>query len=354
MGWSPTSDQILDCDGVYRRMDTWRFDLEDQAGSVIGVLHPDVERPPVITNNTAGNVSRSIDGLFLPADENSAINPLSDRVAPKMVLQNGAEFPMGVMMWTDDSTPEKPWGTEHNSSLGDKMTILNQGIEHSIGFGKGADIGIAALGVALEVLTLDEIEIDPISAQLATGVNHPPQTSRRTILADFMEQIGFLPPHFGHNGKLRLKDVPDFTTVTPSLIYGPGTHVIAGTVVGSNDSLQAPNVFLVYDSSGTSTLVGRYEIAATEPHSEPNRGFFVPISEPRSGMADQATANKAAKGLSVTKGVTYKWKTFATTADPRHDSWDPVSYEADKWLETAWSMPCRNGGIMTHTLRAVY
>lgn len=362
MPWSPTDAQILDCDGVYLRTDRWRFDLADQAGNIIGELHPDAERNPTLANNTSGQIPRTLDGFILPVHESNDINPLTDRCIPTVVLQNGSEYQMGVMMGTDDNNPLRPWGTEHNAQLGDQSVILNAGIEHSIGFGKGADIGLAVLGVALEVFTPDQIEIDPISATLGTGVNHPPGTSRRTILDDFMAQIGFLPTHFSRAGKLRIKDVPDLTTASPSLIYGPGTHIISGSVVASNDSLKAPNVFLSYDTSGTAGIVGRYEISALSPHSEPNIGFFRPLAKGTTGLATQAAADKAAKSLAATEGVTYRWMNFATTLDPRHDTWDPIhtfglpvdAPEDVNWLETQWAAPCITGGVMTHTLRAVF
>lgn len=353
MPWAPTTDQLLDLEGVRRRADRFRFDLLDNTDTLIGEIHP-LTSGLTLTNDTGAQVPRTLTGLRLPASEAQAINVITDRVRPVMVLQNGAEFNLGVLMWADDNRPVRAWGTEHASTLGDKMNILNQGIPTTIGFPKGADIGIAALGVARQVLGTDEIVIDTITADFAVGQTWAIGATRREILSKMMELVGFLPPHFDRDGRLRLVDAPDMDTVTPGLVYEAGGRIVADSILDSDDLLSAPNRWIVYETSGQAQVVGVYVVPASAPHSFENRGYYVTHSESAQGLGTVDRANKAAKTLALTEGQPFKWRTFQSTMDPRHDAWDPVTCLGEAWMETRWSAQLHSGGLMQHVLKAVF
>jgi len=354
VAWAPPTADLLDLsNGVRRRADSFRFYLLDQADETIGELHPPRTASLSLTTDTGAAVPRTMSGFRLLASEATEVNPLVDRLAPTMVLQNGEEFQLGVLLWGDDAQPRRPWGTEHASSLVDKMTLLNQPIRATIGFAKGADIGVAALGVALDAgLTLDEIEIDPITADLGVGMTWAIGTQYRTVLGELMNVVGFLPPHFSQLGKLRLVDTPDLSTVIPDLIYEAGGRIIADSILDSNDLLTAPNRFQVYETSGQAQIVGIYDIAATEPHSYANRGFYVTESESAQGLKTTDRANKAAKSLAM-RSPAYRYRRFQSTLDPRHDHWDPVTCLGETWMETRHVMELRSGGKHTHELKLV-
>lgn len=354
MVWAPTTAQILDLDGVRCRVDDFRFELINQTDEIIGELHPDQDRPPSITNDTSAAVPRTMSSFYLPAGEGAAVNTITDRVRPVSVLQNGAEFHLGVFLWTSDSQPVRAWGEERASTLSDKMVMLNQGTAQSIGFGKGADIGLAVLGLLLSVFSENEIDVDAIDADLGVGVNHPIGTSTRQIVAEFAKLVGFLPPWVNRSGVCRLMPAPDMETVNPTLIYEAGTRIIDGTIARSNDLLDAPNVFRVYEQSGQQQLVGEYRIPASSPHSVENRGREICNPEPMAGLKTQARADAAAKALSVTQNVTYEWLSFDSTFDPRHDTWDPVTAFGAPRMETKQQTVLRSGGRHNHLLRSVY
>lgn len=354
MAFAPTTDQLLDLDGVRRRADDFRFDLLDNADQTIGVIHPDASRPPTITNDTGATIPRTLTGLNLTAAETSDINTLSDRVRPVMVLQNGAEFSLGVFLWSNDNQPERAWGPDRASTLSDKMVLLNQGIRASVGWGKGADIGLAVLSVALDKLTPDEMIVDAINAELGAGLTFPLGTASRSILAQYMALVGFLPPFIDSGGRLNLVDTPDMDTVDPTLIYEAGGRIIDDSISRSNDLLDAPNVFRAYENSGQVQLVGEYRIPASAPHSVENRGFEICDPQPVSGLTTQAQANKAAKALSITQNVTYAWTALNGTMDPRHDTWDPATVLGDTVMETRWSAVLRSGEPHVHVFRRVF
>jgi hypothetical protein len=354
MVWAPTTAQLLDLDGVRRRADQFRFELIDQTNTVIGEVHPDMNRAPTINNDSSAAVPRVLSSFYLTAAEGTDVDTFSDRVRPVGILQNGAEFSLGVFLWATDSEPVRPWGSERASTLSDKMVALNQGTAQTIGFGKGADIGLAALGLALDVFTEDEVNIDAIDADLGVGVTHPIGTSRRQILAELMKLVGFLPPWINRDGVLQLVATPNMDTVDPALVYEAGGRVIDGSIARSNDQLDAPNVFRVYEQSGQTSLIGEYRIPASAPHSVENRGYEVCDPQPMSGLKTQARADAAAKALAVTMNTTYRWWSFDSPFDPRHDTWDPVVVFGETGMETKSSMVLRSGGRHNHLVRLVY
>lgn len=354
MVYAPTADQILDLDGVRCRVDDFRFELLDSDEQIIGNLSPSLERPPTLTNDTTASVPRTMSSLNLTAAEVVDINPLSDRLRPVMVLQNSVEYTLGVFVWSNDSQPEMAWGLERASTLSDKMVLLNQGTSKTIGWGKGADVGLAALSLALSVLPEDQIHFDSIDAELGVGVNYPLGTAQRSILAEFAKLIAFLPPWINRDGILQYVGTPDVTTADPTLTYEAAGRIIDGSIARSNDQLDAPNVFRVYENSGQSQIVGEYRLPASAPNSVENRGGRE-ICDPQAvaGLKTLAQANAAAKALAVSQNSAYRWLSFDSTLDPRHDTWDLVTVLGEVWLETKWSMTLRSGGLMNHVVRQV-
>lgn len=352
MVWSPSTEDLLDRPRL--RIDRWSWELLNKNEELAGELHPVADRVPTITNDTTGNVPRSLTGLELPASEVLDINPASDRLRPVMTLQNGDRFEWGIYKWSADSQPERPWGVERASSLTDKLVMLNQGSRTTLGWGKGADVGLIVLALVQEVFPLDQLQVDAIDAELGVGISHPLGTPVRQILTELMKLIGFLPPHTGNTGLLRLVDTPDMATADPALVYEAGGRIIDGTIAYSNTLLDAENVFRAYENSGQAQLIGEYRIPASAPHSVENIGYEVCEPQQVAGLATQAQADRAAKALATTRGATYRMASFDSCADPRHDTYDPVTFLGSVWLEQRQVMECRSGGAHSHLLRQVY
>lgn len=352
MVWAPTTEDLLDRPRL--RCDRFTWELLSNDEQLAGEIHPKSDRAPTITNDTTAAVPRSITGLDIPASEVLDINPVADRLRPVCTLQNGERFDLGVFKWSSDAQPQRPWGVERASSLTDKLVMLNQGTRTTLGWGKGADVGLIVVALVQEVFPLSECEIDPIDAELGVGISHPLGTPVRQILAEIMKLIGFLPPHTGNNGKLRLVDTPDMTTTDPALVYEAGGRIMDGTIAWSNTLLDAENVFRAYESSGQSQLVGEYRVPASAPHSVENIGYEVCEPQSVSGLKTQAQADKAARSLAVTRGATYRRLSLDSCFDPRHDTYDPVTALGSVWIEERQSVVARSGGAHSHVMRQVY
>jgi hypothetical protein len=357
MTWPPTTEQILNLDGVHQRLDRFRFELCSPTHEPIGELHPDRSGTvPTIENDTGNTVSRRLRGLRLLPDEADDVNVLRDRLRVYMVLQNGAEFLLGTFMWGDDSIARRSWGDEHHQELVDYSYVLNQQTLQALGWETGANLAMVLMFLALRVGFRME-DIAPFrTALMVTNLAEPrawqPNATWYQIMSDLTVMVGYAPPWFDRSGRLHLDEPPNPLLDPPTIpAYEAGTRVIANSIVPSNSLLSAANDFAVFDSGGLG-LLGRYQIPASAPHSIVNRaGFRVGLAESVQGMADQAQADRSARNLALTKGVAFEWLTFSSTLDPRHDTWDVVTAFGRNWLETSQDMELRSGGTHKHVMK---
>ena len=358
MVWAPTTAQILDLDGVRRRVDRFRFELCDRDLRPIGTLHPDrTGSVPSIENDTANNTSRRLRGMRLLPDEGASVHPLKDRLRVYMVLQNDVEYRLGTFMWADVNRPLRSWGEQYDVELVDLTYILDQQATLAHGWGRGASIPLVFLFLAFRTgFSLDEIAPSPDAAHrnLAEPVSWQPGTTWLQMMTDLGNLCGFASPWFDRDGKLHWEPVPDPEVTSPTIpSYDTKGRVVANSIVHSDDLLAAPNDFAVFDSGTDRLRLGRYLLPASAPHSFANRGFRLGLTENVQGLASQAQADKSAVNLARTRSIAFEWLNFTSTADPRHDTYEVVHAFGERWLETAWTLELRSGGAMTHTMRRV-
>jgi hypothetical protein len=66
-----------------------------------------------------------------------------------------------------------------------------------------------------------------------------------------------------------------------------------------------------------------------------------------------AQAAVVARNLAIQQTIA-ETVTLTTAVDPRHDSYDVIIWQNQKWLEIGWSMQLVAGGTMSHTLKRYY
>lgn len=350
----PTTAQLLDLDGIRQRSDAFRFELLDRNGDMLGELAPQSGNPATITNDVARRVPRSLNDLRLNPADAAEVDIISNRVRVVMVLQNGAQFSLGLFLWADDSRPRHSWGISRNSTLIDKSYILDQPIGKTTSFKVGTTALAAFRSVALGVLTADELHTEDPAVSFGAAVAWPATATRLEILSDISDKVGFLPPYFDRDGILIWRQVPEVTTAEATISFQAGGRIIAGSIVESDNLLNAPNRYVVIDTSGAAPIVGSWDIPATAPHSILNRGFPVVHTEPMQGIPNVAQAVEAARAFAKRDTSTLAWAQFASTADPRLDTWDVLGFLDEVYLSIAWRLPLFSGGEMSHTLRRVY
>jgi hypothetical protein len=355
--WVPTTDQILNLEGVRHRIDRFRFELCDRELRPIGELHPDLsEATPSIQNDTSDNTSRRLSGMKLTADEVADVNTLTDRLRVYMTLQNDEEYRLGTFLWADDSRPERSWGAEKNSELVDFSYILNQPAANSYGWGKNATISLVIFFLMFRAgFSMEDIAVvgDEANRGMVDVKAWEPGATWLQMLADVGSLIGFASPWFDRDGRVHFDQPPNPDTDQITIpAYDADTRVIADSIVFSDDMLAAPNVFTVYDSGTDRLRSGTYELPSSAPHSFANRGFRIARVESTQGIETQALASRAARNLARNSDA-FEWVTFNSTADPRHETHDVIEAFGERWLETSWSIELRSGGPMQHTMKRV-
>ncbi len=341
------SDELLDLD-VLSRAEKVRFDLVDRAGRVIGELHPQVGCQ--IQNDTSGQIKRKLTGFVITADEYDDVNPLTDRVRPYWVLDDGDEYPLGVFLFAEASTATRSYGETLSATLVDQGLILGQGIDSTVGFSAGTSAS-AALTEVFNLAGFFTTSISVGSFELGAPVAWPAGKSGTTwakIVDDLCRKSGAYPAYFDNDGTPTVRLTRDVDGVVADFDFR--SRIAAGSIGTANDLLIAPNRYMAIDTSATTgAIVGVYDIPDTAPHSFNNRGFRITRVVEAPGVGDVAQALAAAQAAYTISPVAYATASWSSPADPRLDTFDVVKlWDGENWLETSWALTCAPGGPMTH------
>jgi len=316
-----------------QRQATFRFALTDGVtGMELGDLHP--IRPASLTHDTARGIKRQL-SFALTASETAAINTLTERVSPFMVIPGAPqEYPLGRYMFVDESRAVYTSGRLGAEALYDEMFLVDQEILLGIsGFGRSV-VDVILEAVQDLPITLG-MEASPFISADAWGVG----TNRGQILETLSVAGDYWSPWFGNDGLLRFQRTFDPALRVPDIDLDRWSRVIQASIVETDNLLTAPNVFVVISNSAADpdvAVVGTASVPATAPNSVANRGFSIPQTQDLQ-LSNQAQADAVAEGLAQRQTV-FETVTLSTPPDPRHDSYNVIKWQGDLWLELAWSM----------------
>lgn len=354
----PTAEQLLDLDdGIGVVHQSCRFDLLDTSLTKIGTLEVREDSTPVVECNVHRRIKRTLTMAPSPGDI-ANVNVLRDRVRPVMTV-GGTDYNLGVFLFADRSDVRYSWGTEPETVLVDQGLIVDQETETSIGVASGENL-VTKIESLLSGVGISSSSIST-TGTAGGSMAWPPGTSRMTVINQLASQMGGYSLFFDNDGLATVIEAPDADT--PTLTYA--THsprVIAGSIVETNDALEAPNRFITIGQTGTADnetpVVGSYDVPDSAPHSAASRGFVVARVRAVQGIADAAAAAAHAQAWGKSQAHHYAWMQFQSPLDPRHDTFDVVSVDtgqgAVNWREQSWSMNLTAGGLMTHDLRRSY
>lgn len=350
-----TDAQVIELDGIGRRVDQFTFELLNTDRSSQGALTPAADTAPRIDLDTSRTTMRTLSGLTVtnPADFDLS----RSRVRPRVTLQNGSTFSLGVLMFGTDARNLVSWGEEWTPELFDEMFLLDQDLGGSVGVAAGGSLLglfdtlagqiLDPLGVPTSYLVSDVLASSPLAFKVGT--------SRLAALTALAAALGALPPFFDNDGTLTLKPPP--TSDSPmDHIYEKGTRIVDGTPSVTNSSYKAPNRYIVVGDDVNGTAVrGFYDLPASSPNSYAVTGQIVTApTHTVSGLTDQTLANLIAYVDSLTDRTTYATAAFAGALDPRHDVFDTVQFLGLPYLETASSIDCSSGGDHHHTVTRMW
>ena len=337
---------VLDLDdGIGQRTATYRFDLVDGvSGENLGQVHP-IRSGAAITHDTTRVIKRDLRANFGSVDT-AAINPLTDRIMPSMLI-GGQSWPLGRFMFVDETTLVSTGGALGDVALVDEMFIVDQ--QRSAAFSSTLS-ATAAVVDFLTGLPLVDVEVEP-SPYPAVG-SWAPGTTGGQILEALATQGDYMTPWMDNLGVFRMIRTVDPDTAVPTLDFDRGHRVIAGSISETSDLLRAPNRFIVASNSAEAAgdvIVGTYDVPPSAPYSIAQRGFVIPqVVNLQVDSITQAFA--VARNLGIRQSV-FRRTQLSTPPDPRHDSYDVIRWQGVNWLELGWSMTLEEGAPMTHVLR---
>jgi hypothetical protein len=317
------------------------------------------ESAPRITAATDRQIMRTLDGLMLTAEDAAAINPITDRLRPWLVLQNGSRYPLGVYLFGDHQRQVSSRPATWQPQMYDQGLILQDKIAQTLSLGIGASaldameqILIGA-GITNFVLSVDDVPIQ-------TPVAWPAGTGRAEPLGKLAQQLGCLAPYFDAYGVGRAVMAPDPAVVVPAFSYGPG-RIDADSAIEADDSYRAPNRYIVIGASTDVPVVGSYDIPASAPHSLANRGYVVSETIDLPAVGTSAAAVLAARAAYLSDTRSWSRVTFTSPLDPRHDLYAVINYSSSSdppapgvYLEVGFSMELWSGGRHDHELARLW
>jgi hypothetical protein len=244
-------------------------------------------------------------------------------------------------------------------TLLDQAMILDQPVNRAFGFKPGTLISDAIASIlAGGGITLFEIEPSSSKVRGTEWVTWPPGTKRLEIINDLCQLGSYYSLFFDNFGIAQVIKVPDLATTEATLTYGSlegEQRVFLESIVETDDLLTAPNRYIVVNSSLTDEVViGTYDVPETAPHSFANRGFIVASVHDIQGVDSNEEAKAVAKATGQADYSTFSWVTFDAAPDPRHDTFDIVSWETVNYREQSWTLTLSAAGPHRHELRRIY
>lgn len=347
--------------------ESFRWDVLDTNGNVLGALAVDMATPPRIVNDVGRPIRRTLEGLRVrprPTHDQDTtryyaadLNTLTMRVRPYMLVGAAATaYSCGIFSFADASSSIHTWGDTLECTLVDRCRDLDQPLETSVGYSVGTTITAALIARANAAGITDTTQIEASTATLAEPVAFAAgRDTHLRVMETLCTAAGFLPPYFNNNGTLVCRSAPNLASASPNFLYGTNTRVIMGSILQSNDLLDAPNRWIALDPAAVDTpIVGTFDIPDAAPNSFLNTGRRVIRVVEIPGLTDTTTAEAAAEAAYVTTGVTYSWLSFDTPPDPRHDTFDVIDFDGDLYLEQSWTLECVAGAAHRHECRGAY
>jgi hypothetical protein len=358
-------DPLLDLDPwVGQRQASFRFArVNGLTGEVLADITPQRGQPHAevsgyfgqgggaqLSHDTTRTIKRQLN-ISLGVQDMAAMDPVTDRIDVYMTFPSGVEYPLGRYMFTDFNRQVYSSGELGNTQLVDEMFLVDQQITHGIsGVGKSAVVTIKEVLQGLPI----NVEIDPspyISSDAwSAGV------ARGQILSALAVAGDYFSPWFGNDKVMHFIRSFDASGRVADLDFDYGNKVARAGILETDNLLTAPNQFVVVSNSSQNgigtAITASFDVPPNAPNSITRRGFVI-ASVNDLPVTSAAQALAMARNLSL-RDAPYERVGVITAPDPRHDSYQVIQWQGEKWLELAWDMDLIEGGTMSHILRKTY
>lgn len=334
---------------------TYRFELVDAvSGQRLGDIHP--IRNATLRHDVSQISKRSL-GLSLGRADTAAINTLTDRVIPFMVIPGipcpdttTGDWPLGRYLFVDNPRRVSTGGNLAQPSLVDEMFLVDQPILRGVS-GVGFAVDIVLISVLEGLGITFDLEPSPFTSADSWGVGK----HRGQILEALSVAGAYWSPWFDNFGVLRFRRTFNPATQVPDINLDVGARVFRADILTTDEILTAPNTFLVVSNNSRTPddpAVGLATAPVNAPNSVANRGFAITRVMDLQ-LSDSAQAAAVANGL-VQRQAIFEQVQLSTAADPRHDGYNVVRWQGDNWLELSWSLTLVPGEPMVSVMRKSY
>lgn len=364
----PSNDLFDLSTWVGQRQATFSFKLINGiTDQPLGDLHPNRDSPPTLTHDTSRTIPRTFE-LTLNATDMANIDTVNNRILVYMTI-GGRDWPLGRYMFINKSKLRFTYGTPGAVTLADEMFIIDNAIETGFSSLITSSLGVSGFG---DIVTPLE-QIDQTMRRLLKGLGITARidatpyttigswiigTSRAQILNNLSVDGDYFAPWMNNDGQLRIMRTYDPAREVPDFDFDSQNKVIAGSIIESDNILEAPNRIIVVsngtasDVNASAPIVGTFDVPLSAPHSIFNRGFVVPKIYTRQVESSQQ-AMIIARNIAL-RDTAFETVQLSTPPDPRHDSYNVIRWDNKQWLETRWTMELIEGGTMRHSLQRVY
>ena len=343
-------DSLLDLDPwVGQRSATFRFERWDAAtGEFLGTLNP--VRTATLSHDTTRTIKRQL-AMTLGVRDTAAVNTISERVELFMVFPSGVQYRLGRYMYTQQTLQQFSNGNMSSNTLNDEMFRVDQPLE--VGFNGTGRTAQFCIEQVLNSISDVNLVIEGGSFNVVGSWSSG--TGRGSVIENLALAGDYFSPWFGNDKSMHFIRTFDPAKQIPDFDWDSGNQVLRATITKTSNLLTAPNRFIVvsnFSNDRTVPAVGTYDVPNSAPNSIANRGFVIPqvtsVQAP-----DGAHAELMARNVGI-RNTIFETTTITTAPDPRHDSYNVVSWQGHNWLELGWGMALIEGGTMSHTLRKAY
>ena len=350
-----TWDEVRDILSKSRTV-SYGFDILDKNDRAIGEAHsPDCK----IFNNVEANIQRSASLTLIEADD---IDFASDRIRPYMKVQTERgvlTYPLGVFLMSSPARKAVGGAINRTVECYDKIQILEDDrfdSRYTVAKNTAYTAAVASIVSSAGIATSDIVSS---TLETSIAIEFPIGTSKLKACNDLLEAINYYPLYADSFGYIRSKPYELPTARTIDAFYATNkTSIIQPGAQEELDIFNAPNKIVRYlENVERGYLIS--SITNDDPNSKLstiNRGRTIVDVAAVSDIADQGSLDAYVARIMAEKKV-YQKISFETLNMPNHEYSDCLYVDnseldiAGKYIETAWEMELKTGGIMKHLCR---
>lgn len=312
---------------------------------------------------------KSLSSLKLSANlqlkEGEAIDYLNDRMQPEVKFYHGEKtihFPLGILLLNSPARKDRDNAVYRQIECYSKLQILQEdkfGERYFIPAGANYTTAISQI-----ITSSGETKINIVTAEavLQTDKEYDIEMSKLEIINELLNEINYNLLRVDVNGYFISE--PYVLPVDREIEYeyiDDELSVIVPEVTEELDLFNVPNVFVRYLNNPERPPLRSVYINDNPDSitSTVSRGRNIVDIRSVEDIASQEALDELTRRDAFNASQVYGHVNFETAIMPFHDylnclflRYKPLEIE-DKYVETSWSIECRAGGKMQHTVRKV-